>query len=178
MSDQQVASSPQLPNLDSVADGRAYFRHSLIDWLSRTLLVVGNALSLASVFTPWIVVYKLDPTLPIPRRGYGPWAAVQSWQVSLPGVVAGFYMVLVLAQLFATLVVVMTPRAQRGVAYMVAFAPALGLTLVLLAIEIIPNGLELTYPYYDCNVTYGGGVAAVGFLAVLLGLATVRTRRP
>jgi hypothetical protein len=171
---------PFLPaslNREGSPSSRAPLYRLLGYWLGLILTLVGNCLVIAALFAPWIEVFKTDPSLPLPRQGYSPWMVLQHGQVDALDVLAGALFLLTLALLITTLVLALATDARSRAASIAAILALVGLAVVGVALGGIPMALSLSYLYYEHNIAYGGGLAAVGFVSVLVGAALVGARR-
>lgn len=141
-------------------------------WLGLILALVGDALLIIAYFSPWLEVFKVDPSLPIPKRGYSPWIVLQRGFNDALGVAAGVFLLLILGLLITTFILASKAvlRARASYILIVTVVMALmGLFTVGITIMFASLNLSLNYPYYDTNVMYGGGLASIGFLVVLTG---------
>jgi hypothetical protein len=146
-------------------------------WLGLTLMLAGDILVIAALFTPWIEVYNNAPSLPIPRRGYSPWLALQRGSFDAFSVLVGAYFLLVLGFVVSTLVLARATSARFRVHYLIIALALVGLCLAGLALWGIPINLAFNYPYYDTNVVSGGFLAIAGFLCAIVGAVFVGIRR-
>jgi hypothetical protein len=89
------------------------------------------------------------------------------------GVATGIFLVLTLGLILATLVQAFAPavRVRFGAIVIVGVVALAALCMVGFALAGIPMGLALDYPYYHSEIVYGGGLAAVGYVIVLVGVA-------
>ena len=88
------------------------------------------------------------------------------------GVVTVVFLLLILGLLVTTCILasraLIRTRADSVTAVAIALA-FIGLLIVGLVLGFVPMSLSLNYPYYDTNIVYGGWLASVGFLIVLVG---------
>ena len=141
------------------------------------LTFVGNVLVIAALFSPWIEVFKTDPSLPLAKRGYSPWMVLQRGSIDSLGMVTVVFFLLALGLVGATFVRARTGDTRFRIDSITTALALVGVGVVILALIGIPMGLSLDYPYYDSNIVSGGGLAVVGFLSVLVGVALTRVRR-
>lgn len=135
-------------------------------------MLAGNLLAISSLFSPWIEVFKIAPDYSPTRHGYSPWIVLQRGRMDALGVVTVVFLLLILGLLVTTCILasraLMRTRADSVTAVAIALA-FIGLLIVGLVLGFVPMSLSLNYPYYDTNIVYGGWLASVGFLIVLVG---------
>ncbi|HEY1389690.1 MAG TPA: hypothetical protein VGF38_14200 [Ktedonobacterales bacterium] len=161
----------ELLNREGDASKSNSFSRSQRYWVGFIFTLAGDALVVASVFAPWIEIYKNDPTYLVPRQGYSPWLALLRGQIDQMGALSGAYFLVALGLLIATVVLARARSANtRAPARDVAAGLVIiGLALVGVAVTFIPMALSLSSPYYDHDLVYGGGLAAIGLLSALVG---------
>jgi hypothetical protein len=144
--------------------------------ISTFLLAAGNLLAIAAFFSPWFDVYKLnDPSYVFPRQGFSPWMIVLSGRRDSLGMAAWAFLLLILGMAANSLILTFARAARRRAE---AFAAILLLPTVLcslltgLAVAAIPFDLSFFWPFLSSTATYGIYLAAAGFLAVFISLAT------
>lgn len=145
-------------------------------WFALILVLIGDILVVASLFTPWLDVYKMDPSLPIRSQGYSPWLALQRSGLDAFGTLTALYMLVTLGFVAGTLISAATIQGRSRVSSITIVLALLGCCLVCLALWGIPINLEMNYPYYDVAFVYGGFLAVVGFLSGGIGAVIVASR--
>lgn len=140
-------------------------------WVGVTLMLVGDILVVASLFSPWLEVFKIgDPDFPGTQE-YGPWMALERGtfdDLTIAGAV--FFAVAAVLAICTLILAVARAAGSRSTAAAIATGLALaGLVTVGLAAMFVPMILSLSYPYYDRTVGDGARLVLAGFLAVLIG---------
>lgn len=174
-----LTSDPLVPHQTNSERVPPYQLHShrLSRGLGLSLEFVGDLLVIVALFEPWLTVFGV-PGLPFPTRSYSPWMVLQRGHGDALGVATGIFFLLTLGLVLATLVQAFAPaaRVRFGASVTVGVMALVGLCMVGFALAGIPVGLALDYPYYHSEIIYGGGLAAVGFVIVLVGIAITGQR--
>ncbi|HEY7975166.1 MAG TPA: hypothetical protein VID72_07480 [Ktedonobacterales bacterium] len=152
-------------------------------WLYRfglLLTLAGNLLVIVAFFSPWFDVFKLnDPSFPFPKRGYSPWIVIQSGQLDALDVVTGMFFLLILGMALSSLALALTRTARRRAQATViaGILAVVSLAMIVVVVPTISFDLSFSWPYLDSNFAYGAYLATVGFLSVLVGIATLANVR-
>ncbi len=159
------------PNRELVSSRSRSFSHSLRYWIGLIFMIIGDALVIASLFSPWVEIYKTDPTYFIPRQGYSPLTVLQRGQVDNLGVASGMLFLVALGLLTATISLARARSAntRSNVGFAVVLLTLAVLILVWIMLTGLPFALSFGYPYYEYNLLYGGNLAIIGLLSALVG---------
>lgn len=163
-------SSAELPNREGVSRRNNSFSRSLRYWIGVIFTLVGDALVIASLFSPWVEIFKNDPTYLVPRQGYSPWLVLQRGYIDALGALSGAYFLVALGLLIATVVLARTRSAKTrsGVGFAVVLLAISSLFLVSIVLAET-SMTSFSYPYYNHNLLYGGSLAVIGLVSVLVG---------
>lgn len=144
----------------------------------RILIVVGAALTILALFSPWFRLYTTFGDSTVGEHGYGPWTLLSASGDAILAVALGIFLpVAVLTASAATLAV----RGGRSQTLLTALALGLavyGLTVSLVVVTTLPTGLALTWPYFTLRAVENGAWAALaGFTCVTLGVIILPAER-
>src|SRR5690348_6950378 len=98
------SSLAERPNQEEISSGSASSNLMLRYWIGLACMLAGDALVVASLFAPWIEIYKNDPTYLVPRQGYSTWLVLLRGQIDQLGALSGVYFLAALGLLIATVV--------------------------------------------------------------------------
>jgi hypothetical protein len=142
------------------------------------LIVVGAALIILALFSPWFRLYTTFGDTTAGEHGFSPWTLLSAGGDAILAVALGIFLpVAALAASAATLIV------RGGRPQTLLTAPALvlavcGLIVSLVVVTMLPTGLALTWPYFTLRaVEYGAWAALAGFTCVMLGVIILPAER-
>ena len=179
MPDRDLSLTEQ-PNREEASSRSRAFSHSLRYWIGLIFMLIVDALVIASLFSPWVEVYKTDPTYFVPRRGYSPWEVLRQGQINALVALSGTYFLVALGLLLATIVLARARRAntRSNVGFAVVLS-ALSSLIIVCIVLAETSMISFSYPYYTGNLLYGGSLAIIGLLCTIIGailLAGARKR--
>lgn len=143
------------------------------------LIVVGVALIILALFSPWLRLYTPFGLTTAGERSYGPLTLLSAGgDAIMPVALAICFPVVALAASSAALLLV-RGRPQALLTTLVLVLAIGGLIASLCVVTVLPTGLSLTWPYFTLRaVEYGAWAALAGFTCVTLGVMTTTLRRP
>ena len=144
------------------------------------LIVVGTALIILALFSPWLRLYTTFGVTTTGEHSYGPLTLLSAGRdVFVPAALGICFPVVALAASSAALLVV-RGRHPRTLLTTLALELAIsGLVVSLFVVTVLPTGLGLTWPYFTLRaVEYGAWAAIAGFACITLGVMTTTLRRP
>jgi hypothetical protein len=146
----------------------------------RTLLVAGNLLVVLSLFVPW---YNLSTQFanPFGSGEFSPWTGISRvillhHPLSMLAEIGFAFFALAIGIVVnsAALLLRQAPARSRASARKSVIGFALTNLFVLttffavgVVLAVLPDGLELVYPYFDVAIRPGGWIAAICLLCVL-----------
>jgi hypothetical protein len=136
------------------------------------LVIVGDALAILALFSPWLRLYTTFGIRTAGEHGYGPWTLLSYGGDAVVQVAIGiFFPVAALVAGSAALLVV-RGRRLRAILSGLALLLAIGCLIVtLFVLAMLPIGLSMTWPYFTMRgVEYGAWTALMGFACIALGV--------
>jgi hypothetical protein len=145
----------------------------------RVLMVVGGALTILALFSPWLRLYTTFGVATAGEHDYGPWTLLSAGGDATGPVALGiFFPVVALAANSAALNVVRGRRPRTLLMELALVLAIGGLIASLFVVAVLPSGLSLTWPYFTLRaIEYGTWAALVGFACVTLGVIILHAER-
>lgn len=134
----------------------------------RVLIVVGAALTILALFSPWLRLSTTFGVTTVGEHSYGPLTLLSAGgNVFVPVC----FPVVALAASSAAFLVVRGRRPQTILTTLALELAIGGLIASLFVVTVLPAGLSLNWPYFTVRaVEYGAWAAIAGFACITLGV--------
>jgi hypothetical protein len=148
----------------------------------RVLIVVGAALTLLALFSPWLRLYTTFGDTTAGEHSYSPWTLLSAggWDAILSVAVGFCFPVVALAA--SSVAAFLGDRERRRLRTLLTTLTLelaiSGLIASLFVVAVLPTGLALAWPYFTLRaVEYGAWAAIAGFACVTLGVIILHAER-